>query len=95
MTPGNWPYRADEFLPNQKASVPPIDSCACDTKAYDSNAGNILASIQYPPKYQTLKETNAVDSADASTQEIIHAVVGLDQLLIILIPNQIKNSLKK
>ena len=69
MTPGNWPYRADEFLPNQKASVPPIDSCACDTKAYDSNAGNIQASIQYPPKYQTLKETNAVDSADASTQE--------------------------
>jgi glutaredoxin len=76
MTPGNWPYRADEFLPNQKASVPPIDSCACDTKAYDSNAGNIPASIQYPPKYQTLKETNAVDSADASTQENYSSCCG-------------------
>jgi len=70
MTVGNFPYRADQVLPNQKASVPPIDSCACDTKAYESNIEQgKKAEVQYPSNYLKLQETGNVNIDPVVAQE--------------------------
>jgi len=76
MTRANFPYRADEFSPNQKAAVPPIESCDCDNKAYAAAvaAGVVGAkgdedqSVQYPSKYQTLQDRPDVDSKDPAVE---------------------------
>ena len=40
MTPGNWPYRADEFSSDFKSAVPPVDSCECDNQKYFTPSKN-------------------------------------------------------
>ena len=69
MTPNNWPYRADQVLPDQKSFVPPCDSCSNDNAAANANK-SIPDDIKYPSKYQTLADRPAiqVESTDPKTQ---------------------------